>query len=107
VLSLDQKIKYQKFYAELGRKVKKARQRAGYSQEDMMSYGWTLNQWQRIESDKPITLTTLLRVVEVLGVPMRLLVSGCDKHLIEGNSQRNRPTGGKPIPVSRISSPKI
>ena len=53
-----------------------------------MSFGWTKNGWQNIESKRPKSLTTLLRVVEVLGVPMRVLVSGCDTYLIEGDSQR-------------------
>lgn len=90
----EQKIKYQKFYAELARKVKKARERAGYTQEEMTSFGFTKNGWQKIESKKPITLTTLLRVVEVLGIPMRKLVSGCDTYLIKGDSQP-KPTKRK------------
>jgi transcriptional regulator with XRE-family HTH domain len=84
----EQKIRYQRFYAELARKVKKAREKAGYTQEEMTGLGgFTKNGWQKIESKKPITLTTLLRVVELLGIPMRKLVSGCDTYLIDGNSE--------------------
>ena len=102
--SPEQKIRYQKFYAELGRRIKKARQKVGYSQEDMMSFGWTKNGWQSIESKKPKSLTTLLRVVEVLGVPMRVLVRGCDTYLIDGDVQSKLPK--ESLSASRPSSPR-
>jgi len=93
----EQKIRYQRFYAELARKVKKAREEAGYTQEEMTGLGgFTKNGWQKIESKKPITLTTLLRVVELLGIPMRKLVSGCDTYLIKGDAQEKTPRKSAP-----------
>ena len=86
-----QAVKYQKFFAELGRKIRKLRERDAYSQEDMMSYGWSLNHWQQIEAGRPITVTTLLRICEVFGVPMHVLVRDLDTYLI-GFSSRKKKT---------------
>jgi hypothetical protein len=82
--------KYKKFFLELGRNVRQLRERNGYSQEDMMSYGWSLNHWQQIEAGQPITVTTLLRICEVFAVPMHVLVRDLDSYLIGFSSRKKK-----------------
>ena len=55
--------------------------RAGYSQEDMISHGFSARHWQQIEKGRPITLKTLLRICEVFRTPMARLVGGLDSHI--------------------------
>jgi transcriptional regulator with XRE-family HTH domain len=65
-----------KFFAALGPRIQLLRKRAGYSQEDMISFGYGVRYWQRIEAGKPITLRTLLRICRILGTPMESVVRG-------------------------------
>ena len=50
----------------------------GYSQEDMISFGFSARHWQQIEAGRPITVTTLLRICEVFEFPMSKLVRNLD-----------------------------
>ena len=65
-----------KFFAALGRRIQLLRKRRSYSQEDMISFGYTVRYWQRIEAGKPVTLRTLLRICRILGTSMESLVRG-------------------------------
>jgi transcriptional regulator with XRE-family HTH domain len=65
-----------KFFASLGRRIQVLRKRSGYSQEDMVSFGYTVRYWQRVEAGKPITLRTLLRICSILGTSMETVVRG-------------------------------
>jgi transcriptional regulator with XRE-family HTH domain len=69
----------EKFFRALGKRVKKLRERKGYTQEDMISFGFSARHWQQIEAGRPITVTTMLRICEVFQIPMARLVSGLDK----------------------------
>jgi transcriptional regulator with XRE-family HTH domain len=65
----------EQFFIELGKRVKALRKKRGYSQEDMIGFGFSARHWQQIEAGRPITLTTLLRIAETLGVhPSKLIV---------------------------------
>ena len=64
------------FFAALGPRIQRLRKRAGYSQEDMISFGYGVRFWQRIEAGKPITLRTLLRICRILGTSMEAVVRG-------------------------------
>ena len=64
------------FFAALGPRIQRLRMRAGYSQEDMISFGYGVRFWQRIEAGKPITLRTLLRICRILGISMEAAVRG-------------------------------
>jgi transcriptional regulator with XRE-family HTH domain len=64
------------FFAALGPRIQRLRKRAGYSQEDMISFGYDVRYWQRIEAGRPITLRTLLRICRILGVSMESVVRG-------------------------------
>jgi transcriptional regulator with XRE-family HTH domain len=59
-----------RIYAEIGRRVRAARTRAGLSQQDAsikagMSYRW----WQRLEAgESGPTVRTLIRIADALGI---------------------------------------
>jgi transcriptional regulator with XRE-family HTH domain len=67
------------FFRQLGQRVKKLRVKHGYTQEDMISLGFSAGHWQQIEAGRPITLTTLLRICRVFSTPMDQVVKGLDK----------------------------
>jgi transcriptional regulator with XRE-family HTH domain len=66
------------FFKGLGTRIKALRERAGYSQEDMITHGYSVRYWQKIEAGKPITLRTLLRICRLFTVPMCDVVSDLD-----------------------------
>lgn len=72
-----------KFFRALGTKVRELRKKHGYSQEDMISFGFSARHWQQVEAGRPITVTTLLRICEVFGVSIASLVRGLDKGIYE------------------------
>jgi transcriptional regulator with XRE-family HTH domain len=74
-LANDNEIE-KRFFAALGPRIQRLRMRAGYSQEDMISFGYGVRFWQRIEAGKPITLRTLLRICRILGTTMESVVRG-------------------------------
>jgi transcriptional regulator with XRE-family HTH domain len=67
-----------KFFRGLGIKVRELRKKRGYSQEDMISFGFSARHWQQVEAGRPITVTTLLRICEVFDISMSKLVRGLD-----------------------------
>ena len=64
------------FFRALGVRVKALRKKRGFSQEDMLSFGFSTRHWQQVEAGRPITVTTLLRICEVFELPMAKLVRG-------------------------------
>ena len=68
-----------KFFRALGKRIREHRRRHGYSQEDMISFGFSARHWQQIEAGRPITVTTLLRICEVLKIRMDRMVRGLDR----------------------------
>lgn len=64
------------FFKRLGKRVKELRKRRGFSQEDMISFGFSARHWQQIEAGRPITLTTLLRISDALETRVEKLVKG-------------------------------
>jgi transcriptional regulator with XRE-family HTH domain len=69
-------IAEEEFFRALGQRVKKLRKSRGYSQEDMISFGFSARHWQQIEAGRPITLETLLRICTVFGVSMSTVARG-------------------------------
>jgi transcriptional regulator with XRE-family HTH domain len=59
--------------------VRELRKKHGFSQEDMLSFGFSTRHWQQVEAGRPITVTTLLRICEVFEMPMSRMVQGLDK----------------------------
>jgi len=74
-------VNQQKFFRALGRRIRDLRRKRGYSQEDMISFGFSARHWQQIEAGRPITVTTLLRICDTFGVPMARLVRGLDREI--------------------------
>lgn len=73
----------EQFFKRLGQRVKELRRKRGYSQEDMISFGFSARHWQQIEAGRPITVTTLLRICEALEVNLGRLVRGLDADIHE------------------------
>lgn len=73
----------EKFFAGLGKRVKKLRQQRGYSQEDMIYFRFSARHWQQIEAGRPITASTMLRICEVFGLSLAALVKGLDAGIYE------------------------
>ncbi|HLK08547.1 MAG TPA: helix-turn-helix transcriptional regulator [Candidatus Angelobacter sp.] len=76
------------FFAGLGRRIQTLRKRRGYSQEDMISFGYTVRYWQRIEAGKPITLRTLLRICGILGTTAEVVVRGLGPETVKKTVKR-------------------
>jgi transcriptional regulator with XRE-family HTH domain len=55
----------------------------GFSQEDMILFGFSGKHWQQLEAGRPITVTTLLRACESLGVTMADVVRDLDNGIYE------------------------
>jgi hypothetical protein len=45
----------------------------------MISFGFSARHWQQIEADRPITMTTLLRICDVFKVRLEEVVRGLDR----------------------------
>jgi len=73
----------EQFFRSLGAKARELRRKRGYSQEDMMSFGFSTRHWQQIEAGRPITVTTLMRICEAFEITMEKLVRGLDKGIYE------------------------
>jgi len=73
----------EKFFHALGTKVRTLRKKHGYSQEDMISFGFSARHFQQIEAGRPITVTTMLRLCEVLEIQVAKLVKGLDAGIYE------------------------
>jgi transcriptional regulator with XRE-family HTH domain len=80
----------EKFFRDLGVRVRELRKKQGFSQEDMISFGFSARHWQQIEAGRPITVTTLLRICEVFEISMSNLVKG-----LEGAKRSTRPAPRK------------
>ena len=70
------------FFRALGTRVRELRKKRGYSQEDMLTFGFSTRHWQQVEAGRPITVTTLLRICEVFELPMSKLVRGLDSDCV-------------------------
>jgi transcriptional regulator with XRE-family HTH domain len=68
------------FFRALGRRVRDLRLENGYSQEDMISFGFSARHWQQIEAGRPITMTTLLRICETFEIAPERLLRGLYTH---------------------------
>ena len=65
-----------KFFVALGKRVRSLREARHYTQEDMISFGFSARHWQQIEKGRPITMRTLLRITLALKTPLWRLVRG-------------------------------
>lgn len=72
-----------KFFRNLGQRVKQLRKQHGYSQEDMISFGFSARHWQQIEAGRPITVTTVLQICEAFHVSIGQLLTGLDRGIYQ------------------------
>jgi len=72
-------VNQEKFFQALGRRVRELRKKQGYSQEDMISFGFSARHWQQIEAGRPITMSTLLRICDTFQVSVERLVMRLDR----------------------------
>ena len=72
-------VDHSKFFKTLGQRVKKLRKRRGYSQEDMIAFGFSARHWQQIEAGRPINMTTLLRICDAFKVRIAPVVRDTDE----------------------------
>jgi transcriptional regulator with XRE-family HTH domain len=72
-----------KFFFRLGERVRELRKNRGYSQEDMISHGFSARHWQQIERGRPITVSTLLRICAAFETSIETLVRSLDKDIYE------------------------
>lgn len=72
---------YARFFRALGHRIRSYRTERGLSQEDMYSYGFSIRHWQMIESGRPITVFTLLRICEAFDLTLEQLVAGLSAQL--------------------------
>jgi len=70
-----------RYFRALGHRVRSYRMERKLTQEDMISYGFSVRHWQMVESGRPITLFTLLRICEAFDVAPEQLVEGLARHL--------------------------
>ena len=83
------------FFKGLGQRVRNLRKQKGFTQEDMISFGFSARHWQQIEAGRPITVTTLLRIGEVFEVTITSLVEGLDVPRTSESDEKTPAT--KPI----------
>lgn len=74
-------VDHAKFFKALGQRVKALGKSRGYSQEDMIAFGFSARHWQQIEAGRPITMRTLLRICDAFKVRMAMVVRGTDKRI--------------------------
>ncbi len=63
------------FFAALGKRVRRLREKRRLTLEDMISRGFSARHWQQIEKGRPINCTTLLRITIVFEISLSSLVS--------------------------------
>ena len=72
---------YRRFFRGLGDEIRARRSERKLSQEDMISFGFSVRHWQMMEAGRPITVFTLLRVCEAFDIPVEQLVTSVAHHL--------------------------
>ena len=72
-----------RFFHRFGKRVREMRQERGYSQEDMISFGFSARHWQQVEAGRSITVATLLRICGVFETSVERLVRGLDRGIYE------------------------
>ena len=78
--SRDLPARYARYFRALGHRVRSYRVERELTQEDMISYGFSVRHWQMIEAGRPITVFTMLRACEAFSVPPDELLAGRKPH---------------------------
>ena len=72
---------YARFFKALGHEIRVLRAAHKLSQEDMITHGFNVRHWQRMEAGQAINMVTLLRVCEALDIPVEKIVASVAHHL--------------------------
>jgi transcriptional regulator with XRE-family HTH domain len=72
-------VNERQFFRAFGQRVRKLRKSNGYTQEDMIGFGFSARHWQQIEAGRPITIKTLLRICDTFGIRATQLIEGLDR----------------------------
>ena len=67
---------YARFFRALGQRIRSYRTERKLTQEDMISYGFSVRHWQMIEAGRPMNLFTLLRVCEAFAMTPEQILGG-------------------------------
>ena len=78
---------YARFFRGLGYEIRVCRVAREWSQEDMISHGFNVRHWQRMEAGQPINVVTLLRVCDAFDIPVEQLVASVAHHLRKGKKE--------------------
>ena len=73
-------VQYARYFRALGHRIRSYRLERKLTQEDMISYGFSVRHWQMVEAGRPITMFTLLRICETFDVALEDLVAGLSQH---------------------------
>jgi len=73
---------YDRYFRALGHKIRLCRTQRGLTQEDMISYGFSVRHWQMVEAGRPMTVFTLLRICETFDIVPERLIGGLAQHLL-------------------------
>ncbi len=84
---MESQVSHEAFFKHFGARLKALRRKSGFSQEDMISFGFSTRHWQQIEAGRPITITTLLRVCDVFQVAPEKLLKGLYEPPVEEDSK--------------------
>ena len=76
-------VNRERFFLRLGKRIRELRKQHGHSQEDMIDFGFSARHWQQIETGRPITVSTLLRICAVFKISIDRLVRGLDEEIYE------------------------
>jgi transcriptional regulator with XRE-family HTH domain len=68
--------RYVRYFRALGYRIRSYRMERYLTQEDMISYGFSVRHWQMIEAGRPTTLFTLLRICEAFDIQPEQIVAG-------------------------------
>ena len=79
--SRDLPADYARFFRALGHRIRSLRYERKLTQEDMISYGFCLRHYQMMETGRPMTVFTLLRVCSAFEISPEQLVAGLGQYL--------------------------
>jgi transcriptional regulator with XRE-family HTH domain len=99
------------FFRRLGARVRQIRKDRGWSIDDMEVRGLRAKHWQQLETGRPITVETLLRICQALDVTLAFLVvdldAGIYKELPVPLPKKKGRTSRKQRPKSDESRPEF
>jgi transcriptional regulator with XRE-family HTH domain len=97
------------FFRRLGARIRQIRKERGWSIDDMEVRGLRAKHWQQLETGRPITVETLLRICQALDVTLAFLVVDLDAGIYKelplpvpkkrgGTSRKRRPKSDESLP---------